>query len=85
MQKGEVFTDFYTDFLVSAGKAKISQDRYQFELRNKVRVLGMVEPEEPHQGQPETQRRPILLPMPVRVREINKLPASVVRGYSDAH
>ena len=36
IQKGEVFTDFYTDFLVSAGKAKISQDRYQFELRNKV-------------------------------------------------
>ena len=36
MQKGEVFTDFYTDFLVSTGKAKISQDRYQFELRNKV-------------------------------------------------
>ena len=24
IQKGEVFTDFYTDFLVSAGKAKIS-------------------------------------------------------------
>ena len=36
MQKGEVFTDFYTDFLVTVGKAKISQDRYQFELRNKV-------------------------------------------------
>ena len=24
IQKGEVFTDFYTDFLVSVGKAKIS-------------------------------------------------------------
>src|SRR5450631_2852370 len=36
MQKGEVFADFYTDFLVAAGKAKIATDRYQFELRNKV-------------------------------------------------
>jgi hypothetical protein len=46
------------------------------------RVLGMVEPEEPHQGQPETTR-PVLLPVPVRVQEISKL--SVVRVYSDAH
>ena len=38
IQKGEVFTDFYTDFLVSVGKAKISQDRYQFELYNKVTI-----------------------------------------------
>ena len=46
------------------------------------RVLGMVEPEEPHQGQPETTR-PVLLPVLVRVQEISKL--SVVRVYSDAH
>ena len=46
------------------------------------RVLGMAEPEEPHQGQPETTR-PMLLPVLVRVREISKLLA--VKDYSDAH
>ena len=42
----------------------------------------MVEPEEPHQGQPETTRL-VLLPVLVRVQEISKL--SVVRVYNDAY